>query len=85
MGYGAADRGQSDRGTGTRTGPPLAEAVSDERVLSAVAAVPRERFVPEPDRTRAYENVALPIACEQTISQPIVVARMLELLEPRAR
>jgi len=59
----------------------LAEAVEDERVLSAVAAVPRERFVPEVDRTRAYENVALPIACEQTISQPIVVARMLELLE----
>ncbi|HEY5427945.1 MAG TPA: protein-L-isoaspartate(D-aspartate) O-methyltransferase [Solirubrobacteraceae bacterium] len=59
----------------------LAEAVSDERVLSAVAAVPRERFVPELDRPRAYENVALPIACEQTISQPIVVARMLELLE----
>jgi protein-L-isoaspartate(D-aspartate) O-methyltransferase len=59
----------------------LAEAVGDERVLRAVAAVPRERFVPEPERTRAYENVALPIACEQTISQPIVVARMLELLE----
>jgi protein-L-isoaspartate(D-aspartate) O-methyltransferase len=59
----------------------LAEAVGDERVLTAVAAVPRERFVPEPERPRAYENVALPIACEQTISQPIVVARMLDLLE----
>jgi protein-L-isoaspartate(D-aspartate) O-methyltransferase len=59
----------------------LAGAVRDERVLSAVAAVPRERFVPELERSRAYENVALPIACEQTISQPIVVARMLELLE----
>jgi protein-L-isoaspartate(D-aspartate) O-methyltransferase len=59
----------------------LAAAVRDERVLSAVAAVPRSRFVPEPERRRAYENVALPIACEQTISQPIVVARMLELLE----
>jgi protein-L-isoaspartate(D-aspartate) O-methyltransferase len=46
--------------------------VSDERVLSAVAAVPLERFVPEPDRTRAYENVALPIACEQTSKRPIV-------------
>jgi protein-L-isoaspartate(D-aspartate) O-methyltransferase len=59
----------------------LAEAVHDERVLSAVAAVPRSRFVPDLERSRAYENVALPIACEQTISQPIVVARMLELLE----
>ncbi len=59
----------------------LAEAVRDERVLSAVAAVPRERFVPERERARAYDNVALPIACDQTISQPIVVARMLELLE----
>ncbi len=59
----------------------LAGAVRDERVLSAVAAVPRERFVPLQERSRAYENVALPIDCEQTISQPIVVARMLELLE----
>jgi protein-L-isoaspartate(D-aspartate) O-methyltransferase len=59
----------------------LRAAVHDERVLAAVAAVPRERFVQERDRPRAYENVALPIACEQTISQPIVVARMLELLE----
>jgi protein-L-isoaspartate(D-aspartate) O-methyltransferase len=59
----------------------LAHSVRDERVLSAVAAVPRERFVPERHRARAYDNVALPIACDQTISQPIVVARMLELLE----
>jgi protein-L-isoaspartate(D-aspartate) O-methyltransferase len=59
----------------------LAPAVSDDRVLNAVAMVARERFVPAAERHRAYENVALPIACEQTISQPIVVARMLELLE----
>jgi len=59
----------------------LADAVADERVLRAVASVPRDRFVPESERARAYENVALPIGCEQTISQPIVVARMLELLE----
>lgn len=50
-------------------------------MLGAVATVPRERFVLESERGRAYENVALPIECEQTISQPIVVARMLELLE----
>jgi protein-L-isoaspartate(D-aspartate) O-methyltransferase len=59
----------------------LRSAVQDERVLAAIAAVPRELFVADRDRDRAYENVALPIACGQTISQPIVVARMLELLE----
>src|SRR5438067_11493686 len=59
----------------------LRPAVADKRVLSAIGAMPRERFVPESDRERAYENVALPIACGQTISQPLVVARMLELLE----
>jgi protein-L-isoaspartate(D-aspartate) O-methyltransferase len=61
----------------------LREAISDERVLAAIAAVPRELFVPEGVRYRAYENVALPISCEQTISQPLVVARMLELLQLR--
>jgi protein-L-isoaspartate(D-aspartate) O-methyltransferase len=59
----------------------LRGSVADERVLSAMAAIPRERFVAKPDHDRAYENVALPIACHQTISQPLVVARMLELLE----
>ncbi len=59
----------------------LARSVRDERVLGAIAAVPRHRFVPHAERTRAYENTALPIDCEQTISQPVVVARMLEMLE----
>lgn len=59
----------------------LGQAVADRRVLAAMADVPRERFVPESERARAGENVALPIACRQTISQPLVVARMLELLE----
>jgi protein-L-isoaspartate(D-aspartate) O-methyltransferase len=59
----------------------LRSAVGDERVLSAIASTPRERFVPPGERSRAYENVALPIACGQTISQPLVVARMLETLE----
>jgi protein-L-isoaspartate(D-aspartate) O-methyltransferase len=59
----------------------LRAAVSDERVLEVIASVPRELFVNETELTRAYENVALPIDCGQTISQPIVVARMLELLE----
>ncbi len=61
----------------------LRPAVADDRVLAAMASIPRERFVPESERRRAYANVALPIACGQTISQPLVVARMLELLELR--
>jgi protein-L-isoaspartate(D-aspartate) O-methyltransferase len=58
----------------------LRGAIADDRVLAAIASIPRERFVPARSRRRAYENVALPIACGQTISQPLVVARMLELL-----
>jgi protein-L-isoaspartate(D-aspartate) O-methyltransferase len=54
--------------------------VADERVLAAIASIPRERFVPARRRRRAYANEALPIDCGQTISQPLVVARMLELL-----
>jgi protein-L-isoaspartate(D-aspartate) O-methyltransferase len=61
----------------------LRRYVADDRVLEAVAAVPRERFVPWPMRERAYENRALSIGCGQTISQPLVVARMTELLAPR--
>jgi protein-L-isoaspartate(D-aspartate) O-methyltransferase len=49
-------------------------------VLAAIASVPRERFVPESEHKRAYANVALPIGAGQTISQPLVVARMLEIL-----
>jgi protein-L-isoaspartate(D-aspartate) O-methyltransferase len=58
----------------------LRPAIGDERVLAAVASIPRERFVPADQQDRAYANVALPIACGQTISQPLVVARMLETL-----
>lgn len=61
----------------------LRPVVADERVLAAIASVPREQFVPESMRHRAYENTALPIRCGQTISQPLVVARMLEVLELR--
>ena len=65
----------------------LRPAIADERVLAAVASVPRELFVPKSQRNRAYANVALPIGSGQTISQPLVVARMLELLrlEPTDR
>jgi protein-L-isoaspartate(D-aspartate) O-methyltransferase len=62
----------------------LRSVVGDERVLGAIAATPRERFVPAGERQRAYENVALPIDCGQTISQPLVVARMLEMLGLRS-
>src|SRR5438270_9043730 len=59
----------------------LRRAIADDRVLDAMAQVPREQFVPAPLRDQAYDNVALPIDHGQTISQPLVVARMLELLE----
>jgi protein-L-isoaspartate(D-aspartate) O-methyltransferase len=55
--------------------------VADERVLEAIRRVPREAFVPEDLRPHAYDNTALGIGCGQTISQPLVVARMTELLE----
>jgi protein-L-isoaspartate(D-aspartate) O-methyltransferase len=61
----------------------LRPVISDERVLAAIASVPRELFVPRRERRRAYDNVALPIDCGQTISQPLVVARMLEMLALR--
>jgi protein-L-isoaspartate(D-aspartate) O-methyltransferase len=59
----------------------LRRHVGDERVLSAIASVPRERFVPPDLREEAWENIPLPIGAGQTISQPLVVARMCELLE----
>jgi protein-L-isoaspartate(D-aspartate) O-methyltransferase len=55
--------------------------IDDERVLAAMAEVPRERFVPEEERDRAYRDGALRIAEGQTISQPWIVACMAALLE----
>jgi protein-L-isoaspartate(D-aspartate) O-methyltransferase len=55
----------------------------DPRVLEAVAAVPRERFVPPSLRDRAWEDGALPIGAGQTISQPSLVAYMVALLGVR--
>jgi protein-L-isoaspartate(D-aspartate) O-methyltransferase len=54
--------------------------ISDERVLAAMERVPRELFVPEPYRERAYDDAALPIGRGQTISQPYMVARICEAL-----
>ena len=53
----------------------------DERVIAALERVPRHLFVPEHLVNDAYGDHALPIGCEQTISQPYVVARMTEDLE----
>ena len=55
------------------------QGIRDERVLGAMAAVPRHLFVEEALASRAYEDTALPIGFAQTISQPYVVARMIEL------
>jgi protein-L-isoaspartate(D-aspartate) O-methyltransferase len=54
--------------------------IVDRRVLEAMGRVPRELFVPEELRARAYEDVALPIGGGQTISQPYMVARIAEAL-----
>lgn len=56
------------------------QGIADERVLAAMAAVPRHVFVEEALAHRAYEDTALPIGFGQTISQPYVVARMIEAL-----
>jgi protein-L-isoaspartate(D-aspartate) O-methyltransferase len=56
------------------------QGIRDERVLAAMAAVPRHLFVEEALASRAYEDTALPIGFGQTISQPYVVAKMVETL-----
>jgi protein-L-isoaspartate(D-aspartate) O-methyltransferase len=57
--------------------------IDDERVLEAMGEVPREAFVPEPARDRAYADGALSIGHEQTISQPWVVAAICQALALR--
>ena len=57
--------------------------IGDERVLAAMGEVPRERFVPPGTRRRAYDDSALPIGAEQTISQPWIVAAICQALELR--
>jgi protein-L-isoaspartate(D-aspartate) O-methyltransferase len=63
------------------------QGITDQRVLSALERTPRDLFVEEPFLPTAYENIALPIACGQTISQPYIVAYMTEALqlEPKHR
>jgi protein-L-isoaspartate(D-aspartate) O-methyltransferase len=55
--------------------------IEDERVLAAMGEVPRELFVPERRRDLAYADAALPIGSEQTISQPWIVAAILQALD----
>lgn len=59
----------------------LRSEIRDERVLAAMARIPRELFVPPPVRRFAYEDRPLPIGLEQTISQPYIVALMTQALE----
>ena len=58
-----------------------ARGIADERVLAAMLRVPRHEFAPERYREQAYEDHPLPIAEGQTISQPYIVASMLEALQ----
>src|SRR5262245_11256901 len=60
-----------------------ARGIRDARVLNAMRKVPRERFVDEAMRERAYDDAPLPIGGGQTISQPYMVARMCELANLR--
>ena len=56
------------------------EGISNTKVLNAIAKTPREIFLPDALKHKAYQNTALPIGQGQTISQPYIVARMTELL-----
>ena len=64
-----------------------ARGIADERVLAAMAAVPRELFVPTAEREHAYDDSALPLAHGQTVSQPFIVALICQslALEPGDR
>mgnify|MGYP006187427653 CR=1 FL=1 len=59
--------------------------ILDSAALAALEQVPRELFVPQALRAHSYENASLPIACDQTISQPYIVARMTEALQLQGR
>jgi len=59
----------------------LGTEIRDKRVLTAMAHVPRECFVPPEERHLAYEDMPLPIGLDQTISQPFIIALMTEALE----
>lgn len=62
-------------------GALIPNGVSDPRVLNAFRRIPRERFLPEDEQHKAYDNTALPIACGQSISQPLMIGLMLQALD----
>ena len=59
----------------------IPRGIRDERVLDAMRTIPRDMFVPEAMKARAYDDSPLPIGQEQTISQPYIVAEMTQALE----
>ena len=78
-GHGLTSQRARDRLVATLRG----EGIKDARVLDVIRTMPRHLFIDEALAARAYENTALPIGLDQTISQPWVVARMTELLIER--
>ncbi|GAB7547177.1 protein-L-isoaspartate(D-aspartate) O-methyltransferase [Cupriavidus sp. CuC1] len=70
----------SERARGALAARLVAAGIRDERVLDAIATIPRHLFVEPGLSSQAYEDAALPIGHQQTISKPSVVARMIELL-----
>lgn len=81
MSRGVSGIGMTSQRTRTRMIERLREqGIRDERILAAIAAVPRHLFVEEALASRAYEDTALPLGFSQTISQPYIVARMIEVL-----
>lgn len=69
----------------TRLIEHLSAEIKDQRVLAAMARIPREHFVPPESRHLAYEDRPLPIGLDQTISQPFIVALMTQALELTGR
>jgi len=63
----------------------LSAEIKDQRVLAAMACIPRERFVPPEGQHSAYEDRPLPIGLDQTISQPYIIALMTQALELTGR
>jgi protein-L-isoaspartate(D-aspartate) O-methyltransferase len=73
--------GMTSQGTRNRLVQRLrSSGIHDEKVLQAIATIPRHEFVDEALSSRAYEDTALPIGLSQTISQPWVVAKMTEAI-----
>ncbi|HYP88933.1 MAG TPA: protein-L-isoaspartate(D-aspartate) O-methyltransferase [Polyangiaceae bacterium] len=74
-------RPPNPQGSALRERVARASAVDDPRILAAFEEVPREAFVPPELLARAYEDSALPIGLGQTLSQPTMIALMLDALE----